>query len=129
MAVPSGGLEKSGASLTTASCSSRRDGAADADASVTSALITCASALGAYAAAVRPKFNDSERTAVLRSAFGWPYSGSAGAEADESACKRQEHNADVTEFAELPGRGHSLTIDGGRAEVARTALDFIKRFT
>ena len=60
---------------------------------------------------------------------GRPVSEAAGAEADESAYKRQEHNADVTEFAELPGRGHSLTIDGGRAEVARTALDFIKRFT
>jgi non-heme chloroperoxidase len=35
----------------------------------------------------------------------------------------------VTEFAELPGRGHVLTIDSGWAEVALTALDFIKRFT
>jgi non-heme chloroperoxidase len=46
-----------------------------------------------------------------------------------AAYKRQEHNAGVTEFAELPGRGHSLTIDSGWAEVAQTALDFIRRFT
>jgi pimeloyl-ACP methyl ester carboxylesterase len=42
--------------------------------------------------------------------------------------QRQEHNPGVTEFAEVPGRGHSLTIDHGWAEVAQTALDFIKRF-
>jgi non-heme chloroperoxidase len=35
----------------------------------------------------------------------------------------------VTEFTELPRRGHSLTIDSGWAEVAQTALDFIRRFT
>ena len=35
----------------------------------------------------------------------------------------------MTEFAALPGRGHSLTIDGGWAEVAQAALDFIKQFT
>jgi non-heme chloroperoxidase len=46
-----------------------------------------------------------------------------------AAFKRQEHNTGVTEFAEIPGRGHSLTIDSGWAEVAQTALDFIKRFT
>jgi pimeloyl-ACP methyl ester carboxylesterase len=46
-----------------------------------------------------------------------------------AAFKRQEHNPGVTEFAELLGRGHSLTIDDGWAEVAQTALDFIKRFT
>lgn len=43
--------------------------------------------------------------------------------------KRQENNPGVTEFTEIPGRGHSLVIDGGWAEVAGTALDFIKRFT
>jgi non-heme chloroperoxidase len=43
--------------------------------------------------------------------------------------KRQEHNPGVTEFAEIPGRGHSLTIDHGWTEVAQTALNFIKRFT
>src|SRR5208282_3716423 len=46
-----------------------------------------------------------------------------------AAYKLQDHNAGVTEFAELPGRGHSLTIDSGWAQVAQTALDFIKRFT
>ena len=35
----------------------------------------------------------------------------------------------MTEFTEIPGRGHSLVIDGGWAEVAQAALDFIKRFT
>jgi pimeloyl-ACP methyl ester carboxylesterase len=46
-----------------------------------------------------------------------------------AAFKQQEHNPGVTEFAEILGRGHSLTIDDGWAEVAQTALDFIKRFT
>jgi pimeloyl-ACP methyl ester carboxylesterase len=43
--------------------------------------------------------------------------------------KRQQHNPSVTEFAEIPGRGHALTIDSGWAEVAQTALAFIRRFT
>ena len=46
-----------------------------------------------------------------------------------AAYKRQEHNPGVTEFAELPGRGHSLIIDSGWAGVAQPVLDFIKRFT
>jgi non-heme chloroperoxidase len=45
------------------------------------------------------------------------------------AYTRQQHNPGVTEFTELPGRGHSLTIDSGWAQVAQTALEFIKRFT
>jgi non-heme chloroperoxidase len=43
--------------------------------------------------------------------------------------KRQQHNAGVTEFTEIPDRGHALTIDNGWAEVAQTALAFIRRFT
>ncbi len=43
--------------------------------------------------------------------------------------KLQQHNTGVTEFAEIAGRGHSLTIDSGWAQVAQTALAFIKRFT
>ena len=35
----------------------------------------------------------------------------------------------MTEFAEIPDRGHALTIDSGWAEVAQTALAFIRRFT
>ena len=42
---------------------------------------------------------------------------------------RQRHNPGVTEFAEVAGRGHSLTIDRGWREVATTALDFVRRFT
>ncbi|MFG1639828.1 alpha/beta hydrolase [Amycolatopsis sp. NPDC049252] len=42
--------------------------------------------------------------------------------------ERQRKNPGVTEFAELPGRGHSLTIDSGWREVAATALDFVGRF-
>ena len=34
----------------------------------------------------------------------------------------------MTEFAEIPGRGHSLTIDSGWREVADKALEFVKRF-
>jgi pimeloyl-ACP methyl ester carboxylesterase len=46
-----------------------------------------------------------------------------------AAYKRQQHNKGVTEFAEIPGRGHALTIDSGWSEVAETALAFIRRFT
>ncbi|SHN47650.1 alpha/beta hydrolase [Cryptosporangium aurantiacum] len=39
--------------------------------------------------------------------------------------KKQERNPGVTEIVELPGRGHSLTIDSGWREVAETALTFV----
>ena len=42
--------------------------------------------------------------------------------------KKQERNPGVTEFAEIPGRGHALIIDNGWREVAQTALDFVQRF-
>jgi pimeloyl-ACP methyl ester carboxylesterase len=42
--------------------------------------------------------------------------------------KRQSRNASVTEIKQMPGRGHSLTIDSGWREVAETALEFVKRF-
>ena len=46
----------------------------------------------------------------------------------EAAYHRQQHNEGVTEFVEIPNRGHSLTIDGGWREVADTALAFVRRF-
>jgi non-heme chloroperoxidase len=39
--------------------------------------------------------------------------------------KLQQHNPAVTEFREIPGRGHSLVIDHGWREVAEIALAFI----
>ena len=45
-----------------------------------------------------------------------------------AAYKRQRHNESVTEIVKIPNRGHSLTIDSGWQEVAKTALDFVKRF-
>ncbi|CAN5466326.1 alpha/beta fold hydrolase [soil metagenome] len=43
-----------------------------------------------------------------------------------AAYKKHSKNVHaVTEFVEMPGRGHSLTIDHGWQEVATTALDFI----
>jgi pimeloyl-ACP methyl ester carboxylesterase len=42
--------------------------------------------------------------------------------------KRQRRNTSVTEIKQMPGRGHSLTIDSGWREVAETALEFVKRF-
>ena len=42
--------------------------------------------------------------------------------------KRQAHNPGVTEITEIPGRGHSLTIDSGWREVCDTALTFVRRF-
>jgi pimeloyl-ACP methyl ester carboxylesterase len=46
----------------------------------------------------------------------------------EASFKRQHRNPGITEFVEIPGRGHALTIDNGWREVADTALAFIKRF-
>jgi pimeloyl-ACP methyl ester carboxylesterase len=46
----------------------------------------------------------------------------------EYAYKVQQKNTGVTEFASIPGRGHSLTIDSGWLEVANTALGFVQRF-
>ena len=45
-----------------------------------------------------------------------------------SSYKHQIKNVGVTEIVEIPGRGHSLTIDSGWKEVAGTALAFVKRF-
>jgi pimeloyl-ACP methyl ester carboxylesterase len=42
--------------------------------------------------------------------------------------KRQRQNPEVTEFEQVPNRGHSLTIDSGWREVAERALAFVKRF-
>jgi pimeloyl-ACP methyl ester carboxylesterase len=42
--------------------------------------------------------------------------------------KKQKRNNGVTEIVEIPGRGHSLTIDSGWREVAAISLDFVKRF-
>jgi non-heme chloroperoxidase len=42
--------------------------------------------------------------------------------------KQQESNPGITEFVEMPGRGHALTIDSGWREVADKALAFVKRF-
>jgi non-heme chloroperoxidase len=45
-----------------------------------------------------------------------------------AAYKKQQRNPGVTELAEMPGRGHSLTIDSGWREVADRSLEFVKRF-
>lgn len=42
--------------------------------------------------------------------------------------KHRRNRAAITEFVEMPGRGHSLTIDSGWREVAQTALTFVSRF-
>jgi non-heme chloroperoxidase len=46
----------------------------------------------------------------------------------KAAFKQQKHNEGVTEFVEIPGRGHALVIDSGWREVADTALAFVQRF-
>ena len=45
-----------------------------------------------------------------------------------AAYRQQRDNPGVTEFVEIAGRGHALTIDGGWREVAETALAFVRRF-
>lgn len=42
--------------------------------------------------------------------------------------ERQRRNPGVSEFVDIPGRGHALTIDAGWQEVAEIALRFIERF-
>jgi pimeloyl-ACP methyl ester carboxylesterase len=42
--------------------------------------------------------------------------------------RQQQANPGLTEIVEIPGRGHSLTIDSGWREVADTALAFVRRF-
>ena len=46
----------------------------------------------------------------------------------DATFSKQSKNKDVTEFIEIPGRGHALTIDSGWREVADTALAFVQRF-
>ncbi len=46
-----------------------------------------------------------------------------------AAYKQQRDNPGVTEFVEMPGRGHALTIDNGWREVADTALGFVRKYT
>jgi pimeloyl-ACP methyl ester carboxylesterase len=47
--------------------------------------------------------------------------------AANASYKRQKRNPDVTEIVKIPGRGHSLTIDHGRREVADIALAFVRK--
>jgi non-heme chloroperoxidase len=41
---------------------------------------------------------------------------------------RQQGNRNRPRSFEIPGRGHSLTIDAGWQKVAQLSLDFIRRF-
>jgi pimeloyl-ACP methyl ester carboxylesterase len=45
-----------------------------------------------------------------------------------AAFRLQKKSPHPTEFIEMKGRGHSLTIDSGWREVAETALAFVERF-
>jgi non-heme chloroperoxidase len=42
--------------------------------------------------------------------------------------KKQSKNSGVTEYAEVPGRGHSLIIDHGWPDVADLSLKFVEQF-
>lgn len=46
----------------------------------------------------------------------------------KASFKQQRRNPGITEIADLPHRGHALTIDGGWRDVADRALMFVKRF-
>jgi non-heme chloroperoxidase len=54
--------------------------------------------------------NASGRVPVVFIHGLWLLASSWARAISHAACKRQEHNPGVTEFTELPGRGHSLTI-------------------
>jgi pimeloyl-ACP methyl ester carboxylesterase len=46
----------------------------------------------------------------------------------KAAYKKQQHNEGVTEYLEIPGRGHALVIDNGWRDVADASLAFVQRF-
>jgi non-heme chloroperoxidase len=46
----------------------------------------------------------------------------------KASFKKEKKNPGVTEYVELEGRGHALTIDGGWRDVADIALAFVQRF-
>jgi non-heme chloroperoxidase len=46
----------------------------------------------------------------------------------KASFKKERRNPGVTEYVEIDGRGHALTIDAGWREVADTALAFVQRF-
>jgi non-heme chloroperoxidase len=46
----------------------------------------------------------------------------------KASFKKQDKNAGVTEYMEIEGRGHSLTIDNGWQDVADAVLEFVRRF-
>jgi non-heme chloroperoxidase len=46
----------------------------------------------------------------------------------KTAAEIEARNSGVTEYVEMPGRGHSLTIDRGWHEVADLTLAFVQRF-
>jgi non-heme chloroperoxidase len=46
----------------------------------------------------------------------------------KASFKKERKNPNVTEYVEIDGRGHALTIDAGWREVAATALAFVQRF-
>jgi pimeloyl-ACP methyl ester carboxylesterase len=48
---------------------------------------------------------------------------------NDAIYKQQKDNVNPTEFAEISGRGHSITIDSGWRDVCDIALAFVKRFT
>jgi non-heme chloroperoxidase len=45
----------------------------------------------------------------------------------KAAFKEQSKNPGITEYAEIPNRGHSLVIDHGWQEVAQVSLDFLSK--
>jgi non-heme chloroperoxidase len=47
----------------------------------------------------------------------------------KASYKKQKRNEGVTEYVEIPGRGHALTIDHGWRDVAAAALAFVRRFS
>jgi non-heme chloroperoxidase len=47
----------------------------------------------------------------------------------KAAFKQQQKNVGLTEYVEIPDRGHSLTLDHGWKEVAQISLDFITKVT
>jgi pimeloyl-ACP methyl ester carboxylesterase len=47
----------------------------------------------------------------------------------KAAYKQQSKNVGITEYVEIPDRGHSLVIDHGWKDVADVSLEFIQKVT
>lgn len=82
--------------------------------------------LNPFATATKADTKRTDRGPVL--IIGSPEDHTAPVAMAKASYKKQLRNkAAATEYAEIPGRGHSLVVDSGWREIADTALEFLRR--